>query len=58
MNLTNLEVLGNGGLIIYCICIKIVSWGGGVAYINVYKCRRALCAALSRPPLIPLKQSH
>lgn len=27
MNIANLEVLGNGGLIIYCIYIKIVSWG-------------------------------
>lgn len=55
MNIANLEVLGNGGLIIYYnggliiyyICIKIISSGwGNVAYINVCKCRRA-CVPLS-----------
>lgn len=51
-NIANLEVLGNGGLIIYCI--KIVSSGGGVLHTSMSVNAEGPCVLLSLSlPLFP-----
>lgn len=47
MNIANLEVLENGGLIMYCICIKIISSGWRVLHTSMSVNAEGPCVLLS-----------